>query len=246
MTTDFLPPWFDSTARLKERRNGLIRLAVLTPLLMIYLLVTDVYAAQPSVNVGDKEKVSQPADEGKRFWSRLYLGSFDGEENPGKLENESGGLTLGGGISVRLPKTKYLSFDLEFWMTERDYDTTVPAPAFSVIDERMTLSTGALLFGVRGFYPSGSRFRVYGTAGIGLYKSELSVWGSTFGFPGTIEDDDTSLGFHAGGGLEVGIGSFVLGADYRRWFLKGSFGTFGADNVDIGGDYIGVSFGLSF
>ena len=109
MTTDFLPPWFDSTGRLKERRKGLRRLAVLTPLLMIYLLTTDVYAAQPSVNVGNKEQVSQPADESKRFWSRLYLGSFDGEENPGKLENESGGLTLGGGISVRLPKTKYLS-----------------------------------------------------------------------------------------------------------------------------------------
>ncbi|KPJ63569.1 hypothetical protein AMJ44_14275 [candidate division WOR-1 bacterium DG_54_3] len=246
MRTGFLPLWFGTSARLNEKRNHLIRLVVLTVLLMIHLLAADVYAAQPLVNVDGEEKVSHPAHEGKRFWSRLYFGSFDGEENLGKLENESGGFTFGGGISVKLPKRKHFSFDLEFWMTERDYDTTIPAPMFSVIDERMTLSTDALLIGVGGFYPPAGRFRVHGTAGIGLYKSVLSVWGSTLGLPGVIEDEEVSLGFHAGGGLEVSIGPYVLGADYRRWYLEGSFGTFGAHNVDIGGDYIGVTFGLSF
>lgn len=246
MTKDCLPSWFDSTARLKGRRSGLIRLVLLAGLLMMYPLATTVYAAQPVANVGEEEQVRYPADEGKKAWWRLYLGAFEGEENPEKLENESGGFTFGGGLSIKLPKTKHLSFDLEFWITERDYDTTIPAPSFSVIDERMTLTTGALLFGLRGFYPSGGPFRVYGTGGIGLYKSVLSVWGSTLGLPGTIEDEDMSFGLHAGGGLEVVIGSFFLGADYRHWFLEGSFGTFGTGNVDIGGDYIGISFGLSF
>lgn len=114
----------------------------------------------------------------------------------------------------------------------------------------MYLTTHALLVGARGFYTLGSRFRIYGNGGIGLYWSKLRVSGTEttwlqFESP-EIRHRDDSLGFHAGGGLEADMGKWVLGVDYRRWFVEGDFGKLGADNVDIGGDYIGASLGRSF
>ncbi len=230
------------------------KLINLIPLLVIYILFDTANAAETTSAPEEKSspvyvyEYKQNASESTISMGavRFYLGSFDTEDNPGKLENENHKFTLGFGASFKLPKRKHFSFDLEFWMTERKYDTTIQAPLFSTISDRMTLQTMALLFGIRGFYPSDSRFRIYGTGGIGLYKSELSVWGSTLGFPGTIEDDDHSLGLHAGAGLELDTGDWVLGVDYRHWIVEGSFGEFGADNVDIGGDYIGISLGKHF
>jgi len=230
------------------------KLIHLIPLLVIYILINTANAAEPTSAPEEKnspvyvyeyeEKVSESTISIGAV--RFYLGSFNAEENPGKLENENRSFTLGVGASFKLPKRKHFSFDLEFWWTERDYDTTIQAPLFSTISDRMTLQTMALLFGIRGFYPSDGRFRIYGTGGIGIYKSELSVWGSTLGFPGTIEDGDQSLGLHAGAGLELDVGDWILGVDYRHWIVEGSFATFGADNVDIGGNYIGISLGKHF
>jgi opacity protein-like surface antigen len=232
----------------------ILKLINLISLLVIYILVSAANAAEPTsapeeksspVDMYEKQNASESTI--STGSARFYLGSFDGEENPGKLENEDRSFTLGFGASFKLPKRKYLSFDLEFWWTERDYDTTIPAPLFSTISDSMTLQTIALLFGIRGFYPSNGRFRIYGTGGIGIYKSELSVWGSTLGLPGTIEDEHLSLGLHAGAGLELDVGDdWFLGADYRHWVVKGNFSTFGADNVDIGGNYIGISLGKHF
>lgn len=177
---------------------------------------------------------------------RLYVGSFNADGNPGKLEDERHNFTLGIGGSFNLPKTDHLSFDLEFWMTQREYDTTVQAPLFGTIDDRMTLNTMAVLLGVRGFYPADSRFRIYGTGGLGMFFSKLTATGQQLGFPGEIEDKDQSMGLHAGGGAEMDLGDWIIGVDYRRWFVKGSFDKFGASNVDIGGDFIGASIGMHF
>jgi opacity protein-like surface antigen len=225
------------------------------PLLVVYILVNAASAAEPTSAPEEKRSPMYVYEYDQKVSestiaigaARFYLGSFDGEENPGKLENENRSFTLGFGASFKLPKRKHLSFDLEFWWTERDYDTTIQAPLFSTISDSMTLQTMALLFGIRGFYPSDGRFRIYGTGGFGIYKSELSVWGSTLGLPGTIEDEDQSFGLYAGVGLEVDVGDdWFLGADYRHWIVEGSFATFGADNVDIGGNYIGISLGKHF
>jgi opacity protein-like surface antigen len=233
----------------------ILKLINLISLLVIYILVDAANAAEPTSAPKEKSppvyvyEYKQNTSESTISIgaARFYLGSFDAEDNPGKLENEDHSLTLGFGASFKLPKRKYLSVDLEFWVTERSYDTTIQAPLFSTISGRMTLQTVALLFGIRGFYPSDGRFRIYGTGGIGIYKSELSVWGSTLGLPGTIEDKDQSLGLHAGAGLELNVGDdWFLGMDYRHWIVEGSFSTFGADNVDIGGDYIGISLGKHF
>ena len=229
------------------------KLIHLIPLLVIYILINTANAAEPTSAPEEKnspvyvyeyeEKVSESTISIGAV--RFYLGSFNAEDNPGKLENENRSFTLGVGASFKLPRGKHFSFDLEFWWTERDYDTTIQAPLFSTISDRMTLQTMALLFGIRGFYPSDGRFRIYGTGGIGIYKSELSV-GESWGFLGTIEDEDQSLGLHAGAGLELDVGDWILGVDYRHWIVEGSFATFGADNVDIGGNYIGISLGKRF
>jgi opacity protein-like surface antigen len=232
----------------------ILKLINLISLLVIYVLVSAANAAEPTSAPVEESSPVYSCEKQNSYGSaistgsvRFYLGSFDGEENLGKLENEDRSFTLGFGASFKLPKRKYLSFDLEFWWTERDYDTTIPASLFSTISDSMTLQTIALLFGIRGFYPSNGRFRIYGTGGIGIYKSELSVWGSTLGLPGTIEDEHLSLGLHAGAGLELDVGDdWFLGADYRHWVVEGNFATFGADNVDIGGDYIGISLGKHF
>jgi hypothetical protein len=175
---------------------------------------------------------------------RLNAGNFHTNSNPGKLSNEGGGSAYGFEIGV-LP-AEILSYRLEFMTASRRYDTTVPPPAFGTISSRMTLDTTALLLGIQGSFPPRKSYRFHAAAGIGYFRSELSASGSTFGVPGEVRDEDSSFGYHAGAGFEVDMGNWVVGVDYRRWFVNASFSTFGISGADIGGDYLGLSIGWLF
>ncbi len=177
------------------------------------------------------------------FSLRLNAGTFRTNGNP-KLSNGSGGHAFGFEADV-LP-AELFSYRFEFMIASRTYDTTVPPPAFGTVSGRMTLDTNAFLFGVRCSYPPRKSYRFHATAGIGYFSSKLSAASSLFGIPGEVSDEDASLGYDAGGGFEADLGNWVLGVNYRRWFVSASFPAFGISGADIGGDYLGLSVGWLF
>lgn len=180
----------------------------------------------------------------------VSLGNFSPNSSPG-LMNESGGFTVGLGLAF-VPK-RTISYRLEYFSTERKYDTTVTIipPLFYSVDDRMTLATSALLFGLRVSYPGDRSYRFHVDGGIGMFDSSLSLegWLSFFPFESVtyLEDKDSSLGYHAGGGIEIDVGrSGFISLDYRQWFVHASFPSFGLDNADIGGDCYAFRFGWFF
>ncbi len=177
------------------------------------------------------------------FSMRLNAGTFRTNGNP-KLSNQSGGYAFG--FEADILATELFSYRLEFMSASRTYDTTVHSTGFSTISSRMTLDTNAFLFGVRCSYPPRKSYRFHATAGIGYFSSKLSADSSLFGIPGEVSDEDSSFGYDAGGGFEIDLGNWVLGVNYRRWFVEASFATFGISGADIGGDYLGLSVGWLF
>jgi hypothetical protein len=179
-----------------------------------------------------------------RISERLHAGSFQTTETPGKFEGEGGGVT--GGIELGFVPKQTISYRLEIMYTTRRFDTpaTVTPPAVGSVSGRMTLDTMAVLLGVRASYPPDRSYRVHATGGIGYFNSWLSA--SLSRFPLAINDRDASFGFHAGVGLEADLGKGVVGVDFRHWFVDGSFHNFGISNTDIGGNYLGISFGWYF
>ncbi len=174
---------------------------------------------------------------------RLNGGTFHTNGNP-KLANPSEGSAFG--FELDFLPAELFSYRFELIAASRSFDNTEPPPAFGTVSRRMTLDTSAFLFGVRCSYPPRKSYRLYATAGIGYFRSKLSADASLFGIPGEVSDEDSSLGYDAGGGLEADLGNWVLGVNYRRWFVSASFPTFGISGADIGGDYLGLSVGLLF
>lgn len=175
---------------------------------------------------------------------RLNAGTFHTNSNPGQLSNEGGGSAFGFELGV-LPE-ELLSYRLEFMSVWRRYDTTIPPPAWGSVSSRMDLDTSAFLLGIRGSIPRRKAYRFHATAGIGYFASELWVSGSLMGMPGEVSKKDSSFGYHAGAGFEFDAGNWVVGVDYRRWFVNASFSTFGISGADIGGNYLGLGIGRLF
>ncbi len=188
------------------------------------------------------EKTARPKNS-PVFSMRLNGGTFHTNGNP-KLTNASEGSAFG--FELDFLPAELISYRLELLAASRTYDNTAPPPAFGGVSGRMTLDTSAFLFGVRCSYPPRKSYRLYATAGIGYFKSTLSADASLFGIPGEVSDEDSSIGYDAGGGAEVDLGNWVLGVNYRHWFVTASFPTFGISGADIGGDYLGLSVGWLF
>lgn len=199
----------------------------------------------PPVYVHDYKPAGDGGATGPVLSLRLHLGNFSSNGNP-ELRDESGGFAYG--LEFGFVPKKTLSYRLELFGLSREYDATITGtPLFGTVDTRMGLDTMAILFGVRASYPPKGSFRFHGTGGPGIFFHELSLGGTLLGIPGTWQDEtDSSLGLHAGAGVEVDAGDWVLGLDFRRWFVHGSFGSFGLGSVDLGGNYFGFSFGKCY
>jgi opacity protein-like surface antigen len=80
------------------------------------------------------------------------------------------------------------------------------------------------------------RFDPYVGAGLGLYRSTLSIDGTIFGVPTTQEETDTAIGEQLLAGIDVWFTErWALGFEYRGLFLKASFGSVTNGEVDVRG-----------
>lgn len=174
----------------------------------------------------------------------FYAGNFD--QNPedqfiGARNTYGYGFTVGADLNAY----PFLGLDVELLGTNQDYDTPVSDP-FVSLDNDTSVQTAGLLIGLRAFYPANSQFRVYGVAGLGFYYVNMTVTGSLFGFPGTYEDDDRSTEFYYGAGASYLFDNWIVSVDYRKVKLEGSFGGFGINNADLGGDIMALGIGYQF
>jgi len=68
-----------------------------------------------------------------------------------------------------------------------------------------------------------------------------------FGIPGAVEDDsDSELTLQYGFGLVYVIGHNSVGIHFRHFDIKSSSNEFSIQDVEIGGDYVGLSYGWNF
>lgn len=176
---------------------------------------------------------------------RLYGGNFVAESDP-QFVNMRNQYTLGLGFSAGIGNRPNLALDVEYFFSNRDYDTQLPPLPFSVMSNDTSLETNALLIGGRGIYPADGLIRAYAVGGLGLFKTTIETFGSTFGLPGKMTQDDTDLNIYYGAGIELRNRKWVLSFDYRHFNLSASFSDFQVQDADIGGDILVIGLGRFF
>jgi len=186
-----------------------------------------------------------------RGFLRFNVGSVTVEDSSGPLTNGEGGLAWGmGGTINPLSWQENICWDFDYIGIYRTYDnnTSVGGGPFVSVDDKIDIDTNALLFGLRAYYPAKGQARAYVMGGGGFYRNELSIDGSLFGIPGTVEEDtDSSLGFQVGFGVDFGtddLNNWRISLNFKRVFIDADFDVLGGGSVDLGGFYF--SFGIAF
>lgn len=175
----------------------------------------------------------------------FYLGTFDADAEP-RFVGLRNDFVLGIGYLTELPGLANLGLDFELFSVNRDFDTPVAPPFLGTLDNDTHLETGALLVGLRLFYPADTALRLYAVGGFGYFTSTMSTTGTLYGLSGVYVDDDDSFDSYYGAGMVYRFGRWRLALDYRRFDLRGDFHDFELVNVDIGGDVLTLSLGYQF
>ena len=187
---------------------------------------------------------SAPADPLDFEW-RFTASSVSSDTEP-QLQGEAAAFGLGIRATWRSRTRKYLAYDIDLLMLNREYSTTVLAPPWGTVDDRMTLTTGVLSGGVRLTYPAESATQVYGLGGLAWISNTLTATGSIIGLPAYMDETDSELSFYYGAGVRFVQGDFNVFVEYRYLENEGDFGSFYADNVDISPNMVGLGLGVSF
>jgi hypothetical protein len=169
---------------------------------------------------------------------RLFLGRIDGNES-GALRDDSHRFSIGLGISSPIAWDGAVEANLEGWLTERSYSSTLSVTAGAA--ETMSFNAGSLSYGVRIHSPGA--WRLYGLAAVGFQTSRLRTSITTGGVLTTVEEEITTTVTQAGAGIEYRHGEDLFSLDWRRWYGEGDFGVFQLRDVDLGGEFIGISLG---
>lgn len=181
-------------------------------------------------------------------WNYIHFsaGSFSPDSNA-QLPNANGhyGLALGFGSRY----SRHVAWEVEFFNSDQAVDTpSIPIGFFTVLDQRADISTVGLAGNVRFIYPLG-RFEPYVGGGIGFYRTEMEISGSTFGLPGSLKKNDNGFGLQLLAGMEYYFGQRTqhsLGVQYRTLSLDADFGPEVAGKVNVGGDFWFLTYRRSF
>ena len=171
------------------------------------------------------------------FTLNFYYGNFEADFES-QFINSSSKSSFMGGMHADLTNTPNIGLDLEIINFGRKYDTQVGAPIFGTIDEDTHVSTTAFLLGGRAFIPADQTFRAYASAGLGFFRTTMTVYGSVFGLPAWHKETDDQFGLYHGAGIEFRFKTWGLSLDYRRFSLSADFSDFKINNANIGGHVI--------
>jgi opacity protein-like surface antigen len=173
------------------------------------------------------------------------LGAFSPDSDP-QLRDPSGQYVLAVGGGFR--QSRYLAWEIEFLVFEQRFDTpaSVGPPLFGTISGRSTLDTGGLAGTAKLLYPHGGA-EPYAGAGIGLYRTTLTITGQQFGFPGEFSDDSFDPAIHVVAGLDLHLSErSTLTIEGRKLWLDVEFSPVLAGTVKAGGTMLLGAYRLRF
>lgn len=181
----------------------------------------------------------------RQGYMTFALGGFSPESDP-QLRNPSGqyALVLGGGYR----QSRYLAWEIDFSIFEQRFDTpaSVGPPLFGTISGRSTLETGGLAGTAKLLYPQGGA-EPYAGAGIGFYRTTLTITGQQFGFPAELSDDSFDPGIHVVAGLDLHLSErSTLAIEGRKLWLDVGFSPVLAGTVKAGGAMLLGAYRLRF
>ncbi|MGD8526584.1 MAG: hypothetical protein PVJ63_10070 [Thioalkalispiraceae bacterium] len=175
----------------------------------------------------------------------FYIGSLDPDEEAGVLENPSSNIAIGFASNNQSRTYPYLGVDLELWLLQSEYANTLPPPLFVSLNDEMELETLVLSIGGRVMVPYGTPYRFYLSAGYGYYYSDMRVYANLLGIPGYYEDSTQTIAPYFGAGFRYEMGyRQTLEIFYRKWTPEGDFKGFSIPETELGGEVMGIGFGL--
>lgn len=175
---------------------------------------------------------------------RVYLGRTEAREEAGAFEDPSGDGTVAVEFGNRLTRgSRALGYDTGVWFSDRDYDNALGIAA-GIDEPRLEVSWVGVTGGLRLSLPPGGPLRLHLTAGLGIFRSNLSSFGP--GVIGETEDYDTGAGAYGGAALDYVVGRYAFGLDLRRLYLPADFEKAGIEDADVGGVFAGLTLRRAF
>ncbi|MDH5629793.1 MAG: hypothetical protein OEY96_06520 [Gammaproteobacteria bacterium] len=155
------------------------------------------------------------------------------------------------GFSARLKPESFspnLQWQFEMFGWGQEFDNTEFTGCFLVCaNNNVDVSVGTMSTGLVGVYPADSNWQVYLQGNLYYASIDYTLTGSFLGIPGDVaSDDDSKFGFHHGFGLTHISEKHSFGIHVRSFDISSKSTKFAIDKIDLGGDYIGLSFGYHF
>ena len=214
----------------KEGRTRSVLFPLMT-LSLLAILLQPVYVAENDEAPGT-ETLQKP------LTFSLFLGDFEADDNPGRLQQEGSG--YGWGLTGGYFLNQHLSVEGEFLFFRREYqlvsDSVLPGTANN--NQRyLTLSLSALAKASHRF----GRWRPFVGVGAGYYDTDLFVTDpesglfTTDGAPASVN----SIGYQFSLGVSVLVRkSLQLEAGWKTIVVDEDFGAHSNGKVDLGGNLI--------
>jgi hypothetical protein len=174
----------------------------------------------------------------------LFAGTYESNEEA-QLVGIRNDLVLGMSASSRFTRYPFLGIDTEVFYISREFDTPVSSPPYITFDNDTKAETYAMLFGGRITLPANGIVRVYGSGGLGLFSTSITVTDETITYL-NITDDDFELNMYYGAGVQLWFKTWTLSVDYRHFEIDGDFGDLQLQSADLGGDVLTLGIGAVF
>lgn len=174
----------------------------------------------------------------------IHLGSITNDD----VMDGSGETALG--LTVLIAPERFypdLSLYVDLWSWGTDLpNTEFSACLFCSVDDKVDVDVFLVGLGLSAVYPL-DPFQFYVQGGLTFKMIDYRLGGSVFGLPGIAEEDsDTGMAIQYGFGVVYLTTDHSVGIHFRRFDVESSSNTFAIQDVDIGGDYAGLSFGWHF
>ena len=155
-----------------------------------------------------------------------------------------------GFVSTFAPESfpPYLRLSVDIWGWGTDLpNTEFTSCFFCSINDEVNVDVIAFGVGLVGIYPTESNFQFYAQIGFSYTRVDYELRGSVFGFPGTAaEDGDSGTAIQYGVGMIYKLGNNSMGVHARKFDIESSSEEFAISDIDVGGDYLGISVGWVF